>query len=129
MACILVEKEEQAKDLIAQIKKDKTGKKFAELAKKHSKDPGSGKNGGDLDWSAPANYVPEFSNAMLALEKGKFTEAPVKSQFGFHIIQLDDVRDIKFPTFEEVKPQLAQQMPQQKVMKYREELRAKAKIE
>ncbi|MGQ0710469.1 MAG: foldase protein PrsA [Rhodoferax sp.] len=126
---ILVPEEKQAKDLIAQIKKDKSGKKFAELAKKFSKDPGSAKNGGDLDWSSPANYVPEFSNAMLALEKGKMTEAPVKSQFGFHIIQLDDVRDIKFPAFEEVKPQLAQQMPQQKIMKFREELRAKAKVE
>lgn len=123
---ILVEKEEQAKDIIAQLKK---GKKFEELAKKLSKDPGSGANGGDLDWAAPSNYVKEFSDAMVALAKGKVTEAPVKSQFGFHVIRLDDVREIKLPTFEEVKPQIAQALPQQKAAKFRDDLVKKAKVE
>ena len=123
---ILVEKEEQAKAIIAQLKK---GAKFEDLAKKKSKDTGSAANGGDLDWSAPGNYVKEFSQAMVALTKGKVTEAPVKSQFGYHVIRLDDVREAQLPKLEDVKPQIAQQMSQQKLMKYQEELRAKARIE
>lgn len=123
---ILVEKEEQAKSIIASLKK---GAKFEELAKKQSKDPGSGANGGDLDWAAPGNYVKEFSDAMVKLAKGKITDTPVKSQFGFHVIRLDDVRDAKFPSLEEVKPQISQQLAQQKLMKFQEDLRSKAKIE
>ncbi|MEY2658829.1 MAG: hypothetical protein RLZZ123_1, partial [Pseudomonadota bacterium] len=87
---ILVEKEEQAKALIASLKK---GAKFEDLAKKQSKDPGSGANGGDLDWASPGNFVKEFSDAMVALKKGQITDTPVKSQFGFHVIRLDDVRE------------------------------------
>lgn len=123
---ILVETEDEAKSLIAQIK---GGAKFDELAKKHSKDPGSGQNGGDLDWAAPAGYVPEFSEAMTKLEKGKFTETPVKSQFGWHIIKLDDVRDAQFPGLEEVKPQLTQRLQQAKIAKFRDDLKAKAKTD
>ena len=123
---ILVETEDQAKALIAEIKK---GAKFEELAKKHSKDPGSGANGGDLDWAAAGSYVPEFSAAMTQLEKGQMTDAPVKSQFGFHIIRVDDVRQAQLPKLEEVKPQIAQQLQQQKLGKYQEDLRAKAKIQ
>lgn len=123
---ILVEKEDQAKAIIAQLKK---GGKFDEIAKKSSKDPGSGANGGDLDWANPSNYVTEFSQALIKLTKGQTTEAPVKSQFGYHIIRLDDVRDAQLPKFEDVKPQIAQQLQQQKMVKYQEELRAKAKIE
>jgi peptidyl-prolyl cis-trans isomerase C len=123
---ILVEKEEQAKSIIASLKK---GAKFEDLAKKQSKDPGSGANGGDLDWASAGNYVKEFSDAMVKLVKGKITEAPVKSQFGFHVIRLDDVRDAKLPSLEEVKPQISQQLAQQKLMKFQEDLRAKAKIE
>lgn len=123
---ILVETEDEAKSLIAQIK---GGAKFDELAKKHSKDPGSGQNGGDLDWAAPAGYVPEFSEAMTKLEKGKFTETPVKSQFGWHIIKLDDVRDAQFPGFDEVKPQLTQRLQQAKIAKFRDDLKAKAKTD
>lgn len=123
---ILVETEDQAKSLIAEIKK---GAKFEELAKKHSKDPGSGANGGDLDWAAAGSYVPEFSAAMTQLEKGQMTDAPVKSQFGFHIIRVDDVRQAQLPKLEEVKPQIAQQLQQQKLGKYQEDLRAKAKIQ
>ena len=123
---ILVEKEDEAKAIIAQLKK---GGKFEDIAKKSSKDPGSGANGGDLDWAAPGNYVKEFSDAMVALQKGKMTETAVKSQFGYHIIRLDDTRDTQFPKFDEVKPQIAQQLQQQKLAKYQEDLRAKAKVE
>jgi peptidyl-prolyl cis-trans isomerase C len=123
---ILVEKEDEAKAIIAQLKK---GGKFDEIAKKSSKDPGSGAKGGDLDWAAPGNFVAEFSDAMTKLAKGKTTETAVKTQFGYHIIRLDDVRDAQLPKFEDVKPQIAQQLQQQKMTKYQDELRAKAKVE
>jgi peptidyl-prolyl cis-trans isomerase C len=123
---ILVEKESEAKAIIAQLKK---GGKFEDIAKKASKDPGSGAKGGDLDWASAANYVAEFSQALTGLTKGKLTETPVKTQFGYHIIRLDDVRDAQLPKFEDVKPQIAQQMQQQKMNKYQEELRGKAKVE
>jgi peptidyl-prolyl cis-trans isomerase C len=123
---ILVEKEDEAKALIADIKK---GAKFEDLAKKASKDPGSGANGGDLDWAAAGSYVPEFSGAMVKLDKGQMTETPVKSQFGFHIIRVDDVREAQLPKLEEVKPQIAQQLQQQKLSGFQESLRAKAKIQ
>ena len=123
---ILVEKEEDAKALIAQLK---AGAKFEDLAKKNSKDPGSAENGGDLDWAAPGNYVPEFSEAMTHLEKGKFTETPVKSQFGYHIIKLEDSRATQFPPYEEVKVQLQQRNAQAKLAKYRDDLKAKAKTD
>ena len=123
---ILVEKEDEAKSLIADIKK---GAKFEDLAKKASKDPGSGANGGDLDWANAASYVPEFSNAMIKLEKGQMTDAPVKSQFGFHIIRVDDVREAQLPKLDEVKPQITQQLTQSKLAKYHDDLRAKAKVQ
>ncbi|MET4575202.1 peptidylprolyl isomerase [Ottowia thiooxydans] len=126
---ILVEKEDQAKAIIAQLKK---GGNFDDIAKKQSKDPGSGANGGDLGWANPAGYVPEFSDALKKLNKGQTTDAPVKSQFGYHVIRVDDIREAKapeLPKFDDVKPQIAQQMQQQKLMKYQEELRAKAKVE
>ncbi len=123
---ILVEKEDEAKSLIADIKK---GAKFEDLAKKASKDPGSGANGGDLDWANAASYVPEFSNAMIKLEKGQMTDAPVKSQFGFHIIRVDDVREAQLPKLDEVKPQITQQLTQSKLAKYQDDLRAKAKVQ
>jgi peptidyl-prolyl cis-trans isomerase C len=123
---ILVEKEDEALALIADIKK---GVKFEDLAKKASKDPGSGANGGDLDWAAEGSYVPEFSNAMKKLGKGEMTDTPVKSQFGFHIIRVDDIRDAKLPTLDEVKPQVAQQLQQQKLSGYQDSLRSKAKIQ
>ena len=123
---ILVETESDAKALIAEIQK---GGSFEELAKKASKDPGSGANGGDLDWAAAGSYVPEFSDAMVKLAKGQMTDAPVKSQFGFHIIRVDDVRDAQLPKLDEVKPQISQQLQQQKLAKFQEDLRAKAKIQ
>jgi peptidyl-prolyl cis-trans isomerase C len=123
---ILVEKEDEAKALIADIKK---GGNFEELAKKASKDPGSGANGGDLDWAAAASYVPEFSAAMTKLDKGQMTDTPVKTQFGFHIIRVDDVREAQLPKMEEVKPQIVQQLQQQKLSAFQDGLRSKAKIQ
>jgi peptidyl-prolyl cis-trans isomerase C len=123
---ILVEKEDEAKALIADIKK---GAKFEDLARKVSKDPGSGANGGDLDWAAAGSYVAEFSDAMVKLSKGQMTDVPVKSQFGFHIIRVDDVRDAELPKLSDVKPQIAQQLQQQKLSSFQEGLRSKAKIQ
>ncbi|MDI9330076.1 MAG: peptidylprolyl isomerase [Alphaproteobacteria bacterium] len=122
---ILVEKEEQAKAILASLKK---GAKFEDLAKKQSKDPGSGANGGDLDWASPGNFVKEFSDAMVALKKGQVSD-PVKSQFGFHVIRLDDVREAQLPKFDEVKGQIAQQLQQQRLGNFQQEMRAKAKVE
>jgi len=123
---ILVETEDHAKGIYASLKK---GGKFEDLAKKMSKDPGSGANGGDLDWAAAGNFVKEFSDAMVALKKGETTSAAVKSQFGFHIIRLDDVREAQLPKLEDVKPQITQQMTQQRMAAFQQELRAKAKVE
>jgi peptidyl-prolyl cis-trans isomerase C len=123
---ILVEKEDEAKSLIAQIK---GGAKFDELAKKHSKDPGSGERGGDLDFAKPDSYVPEFSKAMTALKAGEMTDTPVKSQFGFHIIKLEETREAQFPGFDEVKDQLKQRMEQTKLQEYQEKLRSSAKTD
>lgn len=122
---VLVENEDEAKAIIDKLKK---GEKFEELAKQ-SKDPGSKDQGGDLGWSNPAAYVPQFSAAMVKLEKGKFTETPVKSDFGWHVIQLDDTREMTPPSFDEIKPQLQQRMQQQMVEKQILDLRAKAKVE
>lgn len=123
---ILVETEDEAKKILADLKK---GAKFEDIAKKQSKDPGSGANGGDLDWANPASFVPEFSEAMIKLGKGETTPAPIKSQFGYHIIRVDDIRQAELPKIDEVKPQITQQLQQQRLQKYQEELRAKAKIE
>ena len=123
---ILVETEDQANKILADLKK---GAKFEDIAKKQSKDPGSGANGGDLDWAAPASFVPEFSEAMIKLKKGETTATPVKSQFGYHIIRVDDIRQAQLPKLEEVKPQVTQQLQQQRLQKYQDDLRAKAKVE
>ena len=123
---ILVEKEEEAKALIKQLN---GGAKFEDLAKKNSKDPGSGANGGDLDFAAAGSYVPEFSQAMVKLKKGEMTDTPVKTQFGWHIIKLEDTREAQFPPFEELKPRIQQQLQQQKLASFRDELRAKAKTD
>ena len=123
---ILLQKEDEAKKVIADLKK---GAKFEELAKKQSKDPGSGANGGDLDWATASSYVPEFAEAMVKLKKGETTQAPVKSQFGWHVIRVDDIREAQLPKFEEVKPQIAQQLQQQKLAQFQESLRKSAKVE
>jgi len=123
---ILVEKEDEAKALIAQIK---GGAKFEDLARKSSKDPGSGERGGDLDFAKPDAYVPEFGKAMAALKKGEMTDAPVKSQFGWHIIRLDDTREAQFPAFDEVKDQIKQRLEQTKLQDFQEKLRKSAKTD
>lgn len=123
---ILVETEDQAKAIIANIKK---GAKFEDIAKKDSKDPGSGANGGDLDWASASSFVPEFSEAMVKLGKGQMAEAPVKSQFGWHIIRVDDVRQAQLPSIDELKPQISQQLQQQKLNDFQEQLRSKAKVQ
>lgn len=122
---ILVEDEAQAKELIAKIK---GGASFEDLAKQYSKDPGSGKNGGDLDWSSPQAYVPEFGAAAAKLKKGEVTPEPVKTQFGWHIIRLDDSREVPPPPLEQVKPQIAQQIQQEKLQAFEEGLKKKAVI-
>jgi peptidyl-prolyl cis-trans isomerase C len=124
---ILVEKEADAKDIIAKLNKDP--KAFDGLAKAKSKDPGSKDKGGDLGWFDPRGMVPEFGAAVAKLEKGKFTEEPVKSQFGYHVIMLEDTRANPVPTLEQVKPRLAQQVQQQNLKKMLDDLKAKAKIE
>lgn len=122
---ILLEKEDEAKAVIDQLKK---GAKFEELAKK-SKDPGSAVNGGDLDWAGADGYVKPFSEAMMKLEKGKMTDAPVQTQFGWHVIRLDDVREAQFPPLTQVQGQIKEMLQQQRVQGFAAELQKKAKIQ
>ncbi|MDO8652976.1 MAG: peptidylprolyl isomerase [Undibacterium sp.] len=122
---ILVEKEEDAKAIISKLK---AGAKFDELAKQ-SKDTGSAAKGGDLDWASPATFVKPFSDALISLQKGQFTETPVKSEFGYHVIKLDDVRTAKFPAMDEVKQQIVEGLQQQKLQTYQQALMKKAKIQ
>ncbi len=123
---ILVEKEDEAKALTAQIK---GGASFEELAKKHSKDAGSGANGGDLDFAKADSYVPEFGGALARLKKGEMTDVPVKSQFGWHIIRLEETREAAFPAFDEVKGQIKQRLEQLRMQGFQEELQGKAKTD
>lgn len=123
---ILVDKEKDALDIIAKIKK---GAKFEDLAKKMSKDKGSAVNGGSLDWVNPGSLVKEFSDAMVKLGKGQMAPAPVKSEFGFHVIRVDDVRSPELPKLADVKPQIEQQLKQQRMAGFQDELRKKAKVE
>ena len=121
---VLVEKEDDAKAIIAKLDK---GEKFSELAKQ-SKDPGSKDKGGELGWSSPNAYVKPFAEALGKLKKGEYTKTPVKSDFGYHVIQLDDSRPLNPPAFDQVKPQLQQRANQQQVENLVKELRAKAKV-
>ena len=122
---ILVKEEADAKAIVENLKK---GAKFNELAKQ-SIDPGSKDNGGDLGWSSAGNFVKPFADALTSLTKGKYTEMPVKTDFGYHVIQLEDSRPLTLPSFEELKPRLLQQAQAQQIGKMVEELRAKAKIQ
>jgi peptidyl-prolyl cis-trans isomerase C len=124
---ILVEKEAEAKDIIARLGKEPGA--FAKLAMEKSRDTGSKPRGGDLGWFDPKGMVPEFGAAVGKLEKGKFTQAPVKTQFGYHVILLEDSKPIEAPPLEEVKAQVSQQLQQQSVKKQLDALKAKAKIE
>ena len=123
---ILVDKEEEATAL---IKKIKAGEKFEDLAKASSKDTGSGANGGDLDFAKADSYVPEFGGALVKLKKGELTDTPVKSQFGWHVIRLEDTREASFPAFDEVKAQIKQRIEQARLQRYQDELRTKAKTD
>ncbi|MBX3715302.1 MAG: peptidylprolyl isomerase [Burkholderiales bacterium] len=123
---ILVDKEDDAKAIIADLGK---GADFAKIAKDKSKDPGSKDNGGDLDWGPTARYVKPFADAVTALKKGQLTTAPVKTDFGYHVIRLDDVRPLKVPGFDELKEQFRQRAQQQQIQKLVMELRGKAKVE
>ncbi len=122
---ILVDSEDKAKEIIAELKK---GGNFAELAKTKSTDS-SKDNGGDLGWFTPSMMVPPFSQAAAKLEKGKFTEQPVQTSFGWHVILLEDIRDATPPSLEELKPQIQQMLQSKTVNDYLEKLKAGAKIE
>jgi peptidyl-prolyl cis-trans isomerase C len=122
---ILVDSEADAKDITAQLKK---GAKWEDLAKK-SKDPGSAQRGGELDWAGAGAYVKPFSDAMVKLDKGQMTDAPVQSQFGWHVIKVDDTRDAQFPPLEQVAPQIREALQQQKMAAYADQLRKAAKIQ
>ena len=123
---ILVDKEEDAKQIIADLNK---GGDFAKIAKEKSKDPGSKDNGGDLDWGPAARYVKPFADAVQSQPKGKVSAAPVKTDFGYHVILVDDVRPLKVPEFAEVKDQFRQRAQQQQIQKLVMDLRSKAKVE
>lgn len=124
---ILVAGEKEAQALIAKLTTGKKAK-FEDLAKTSSKDSSAG-NGGDLGWVLPANLVPEFANVMVKLKKGEITKEPVKTQFGWHVIKLDDSRKLDFPEFDKLKGRIAGQMQQAQVRKFVQELRATAKVE
>jgi peptidyl-prolyl cis-trans isomerase C len=123
---ILVGSEDEAKKLLAELR---GGAKFEDLAARHSMDEGTRMRGGDLDWNVPATFDKEFASAMVKLEKGTTTSAPVRTRFGFHIIRLDDVRPVNFPPLAQVRPQIEQRLMQQKVENLVREMRAKAKVE
>lgn len=123
---ILVEKEDAAKDIIEQIN---NGASFEKLAAEQSKDPGSKDKGGELNWSPATNYVKPFGEALAKLKKGQMTNAPVQTDFGWHVIRLEDERASKLPAFETVKQQLQRMVQQQVVQQQLTALRAKAKVE
>ncbi len=123
---ILVKEEAEAKAVIAQIKK---GGNFEKIAAQKSQDPGSKDKGGDLDWAPGGRYVPAFSDALKKLKKGQITDTPVQTQFGWHVIRVDDERAMKFPSLEEVKPQIVQGLQRQSIEKMITDMRAKAKVE
>ena len=123
---VLVDKEDEAKEIIALLKK---GGSFEKLAAEKSKDSGSKARGGDLEWAPAEKYVKPFGDALLKMKKGQLADAPVQSNFGWHVIRLDDERAIKVPTLDEAKPQIQQMLQSQLVQKMLSDLRAKAKVE
>lgn len=122
---ILVESEEEAKSIIAKIK---SGSKFEDLAKAHSKD-GSALNGGDLDWASPNRYVPEFARGLMALPKGALSDTPIKSRYGYHVVRIDDTRPAKLPVYEEIRQEIGEGLQQRKLQVYKDDLMKKAKIQ
>jgi len=123
---ILVENESEARDIIVSLNK---GADFAKIASEKSMDEGSKNNGGELDWSPAASYVRPFAEALEKLEKGKITETPVQTSFGWHVIKLDDVRPMQVPPFEEVKQNMQQRVLQREFGAVVQELRSSAKVE
>ena len=123
---ILVKTEDEAKKVLSELDKKA---KFADLAKKYSQDPGSAKNGGDLNWADPNAFVKEFADALVALKKGETTKTPVKTQFGYHIIKLDDVRPTKIPALADVKGEVLKQLQQKRVRDAITAARTSAKVE
>jgi peptidyl-prolyl cis-trans isomerase C len=124
---ILVKTEAEAKKIIADLGAKKA--KFEDLAKKQSKDPGSAKNGGALDWADRRAFVPEFSDALAGLKKGETTKTPVKTQFGYHVIRLDDTRQPQLPALDAVRGEIMKQLQQQRIRDAINAARAGAKIE
>ena len=122
---ILVEDEAKAKDLIAKLD---GGADFPELAKEHSTGP-SGKSGGDLGWFSAQQMVKPFSDAAAAMEKGKYSKEPVKTQFGWHVILLEDSRESAPPPFEQIKPQIQAFVQNEKIQNYVKQLREQASID
>jgi peptidyl-prolyl cis-trans isomerase C len=125
-AHILVKSEDEAKSIIAQLEK---GADFAALAKKYSTDPSGSSNGGDLGWFGKNDMVPEFADAAFATPKGQFTKTPVKTQFGWHVIEVLDRRTKAAPSFEEAQPQLREMIARDVIAAQLAELRKGAKIE
>jgi peptidyl-prolyl cis-trans isomerase C len=123
---ILVSTEDEAKALIAEIKK---GTAFDKLAKEKSTDKASGAEGGDLGWFKKSDMVKEFADAAFNLKKGELTEAPVKTQFGYHVIKVEDRRKAPPPAFEEMADQLKEEMAREAVTAQLDQLRSGAKIE
>lgn len=122
---ILVKTEEEAKGLIEKLGK---GSKFEELASV-SLDPGSKERGGDLGWSSPAAFVKPFAEAVAATPAGTYTKTPVKTEFGYHVILVEEVRDLKIASYEEAKQQIQNRLTQKMVEKHMLELRSKAKVQ
>jgi peptidyl-prolyl cis-trans isomerase C len=123
---ILVDTEDEANSIIKQL--GKKGK-FDKIASEKSKDTGSAEHGGSLGCQMPSNVPPPFASAMLNMKKGTYTPVPVKSQYGWHVIKLDDIRELKIPPFDELKLQIQQRLQQQAIQEYIADLRSKAKIE
>ena len=123
---ILVGTEDEAKGVIADLRK---GAKFDDLARKVSKDEGTKAKGGDLGWQAPGTFDKDFSTAMIKLTKGKYTDTPVKTRFGFHVIELEDSRSAQHPPLAEVKPNISQRLQRTRVEALIADLRKKAKVE
>jgi peptidyl-prolyl cis-trans isomerase C len=123
---VLVGSEAEAKDIIAKIKK---GAKLEKIAQEKSLDTGSKAKSGELEWSPAASYVQPFGEALTKLTKGQLTEQPVHTNFGYHVIRLDDVRPLKVPPFEEIKQNLAQRVLQRQFASAVNDLRGKARVE
>ena len=124
---ILVKDPAQAQDIINQLNK---GANFAALAKKYSQDPGSAQNGGELgDWFSGSTMVPEFAHALAGLKKGEYTKQPVQTQYGWHVIQLEDLRPNQVPSFEQMHDQLVSELQNKAVSDYIKQVSDSAKVD